>query len=480
MTLVLDIEHLLGAAFAAREPDNPAPDWPPQPDRVFSALVASWGAHGEPADEKRALEWLEAQPAPDVAASGGFRRTAPVVFVPPNDPESGRGGNETVLPSLRRRQPRRFPAFRPHDRTVTFVWRGADPDGVTLAALNALAADTAYVGHSASLTRCRFRIGEVAGDVPAARRRVYPGRLAELKRDFDARPLRRPRPGASVADARSAIDRAPASVFSDCWLVLEHIGGEMPDIRAAALVAKAVRNALMSGYRETGAGEAIPAVLSGHLPDRRPTSDPHLAIAPLAFLGWPHASGTVLGLALIPPRSSNLFGEEGFRNAVRAILKASEDGRQLLGVQMSLGAIDFAFGNSSGHRSLDPARYVAAARVWATCTPLVLDRHLKETDNRKREQEIVGLIQKACGNIGLPEPCRVSAGKHSAIEGAPSASPSGPAPRWLRWRLPDSLASRQLVHAVIEFPEPVAGPLILGAGRFVGLGLCLPLDVEPR
>ncbi|MBV8777994.1 MAG: type I-U CRISPR-associated protein Cas5/Cas6, partial [Alphaproteobacteria bacterium] len=124
--------------------------------------------------------------------------------------------------------------------------------------------------------------------------------------------------------------------------------------------------------------------------------------------------------------------------------------------------------------------YVAAARVWATCTPLVLDRHLKETDNRKREQEILGLIQKACGNIGLPEPCRVSAGKHSAIEGAPSAYPSGPAPRWMRWRLPDSLATRQLVHAVIEFRDPVAGPLILGAGRFVGLGLCLPLDAEPR
>jgi CRISPR-associated protein Csb2 len=28
---------------------------------------------------------------------------------------------------------------------------------------------------------------------------------------------------------------------------------------------------------------------------------------------------------------------------------------------------------------------------------------------------------------------------------------------------------------VIEFAEPVAGPVLLGAGRFVGLGLCLPL-----
>ena len=64
MTLVLEIEHLLGVAFAAQTPASTAPDWPPQPDRVFSALVAAWGAHGEPQEERRALEWLEAQPVP--------------------------------------------------------------------------------------------------------------------------------------------------------------------------------------------------------------------------------------------------------------------------------------------------------------------------------------------------------------------------------------------------------------------------------
>jgi CRISPR-associated protein Csb2 len=56
MTLVLEIEYLLGTAFAAQEEDNPAPDWPPQPDRVFSALVASWAARGEHSGEHQALE----------------------------------------------------------------------------------------------------------------------------------------------------------------------------------------------------------------------------------------------------------------------------------------------------------------------------------------------------------------------------------------------------------------------------------------
>jgi CRISPR-associated protein Csb2 len=64
MTLVLEIEHLTGVAFAAVGPDSDAPDWPPQPDRVFSALVASWAARGRREDERRALEWLERQDAP--------------------------------------------------------------------------------------------------------------------------------------------------------------------------------------------------------------------------------------------------------------------------------------------------------------------------------------------------------------------------------------------------------------------------------
>jgi CRISPR-associated protein Csb2 len=64
------------------------------------------------------------------------------------------------------------------------------------------------------------------------------------------------------------------------------------------------------------------------------------------------------------------------------------------------------------------------------------------------------------------------------VTGAPSAYPSGHAPRWTGWRLPKSLATRQLTHALLQFNEPVRGPVILGAGRFGGLGLCRALDQE--
>ena len=100
------------------EPGDDSPDWPPQPDRVFSALVSAWAARGERPEERAALEWLEEQPPPVIHASGHTSRTTPDVFVPPNDPKASKAAKTyiKVMPDRRQRQPRRFPVARPDDR----------------------------------------------------------------------------------------------------------------------------------------------------------------------------------------------------------------------------------------------------------------------------------------------------------------------------------------------------------------------------
>jgi CRISPR-associated protein Csb2 len=489
MTLVLEIEYLLGLAFAARTPASSDPDWPPQPDRVFSALVAAWGARGERPEERHALEWLEAQPTPELAATGGHVRTPATVFVPPNDPQTGRVGDPTVMPTARRRQPRRFPAYRPDDPVVRLIWRAPEADGEILAALNALAADTPYIGHSASLTRCRFSARTAPEATAPARRQVYRGRLAELERIYQAG--HRPSSGSEAHIRPIGSDERPRSVFADRWLVLEHVGGEMPDLRAAAVISKALRDALMAGYKRTIGETAVPTTVSGHNPDGSPLREPHLAIEPLAFLGSPYADGRVFGFALIPPGNAELLDDTDFQNAVKAIApwNDNEHRREL---PLNGFCLTFTPSGDGTKRSLDPSPYVATARTWATCTPIVLDRHLKSSGNSERDREICDLIAQACRNIGLPAPAvvrsgdgqredpAIAAGKHPAVSGAPSAYPSGRAPAWMRWRLPQSLANRQLSHAVLRFEAPVRGPVILGAGRFVGLGLCRALDPERR
>jgi CRISPR-associated protein Csb2 len=461
MALVLEIEHLLGVAFAAQGPDSADPDWPPQPDRVFSALVAAWAARGGRPDERAALEWLERQGVPEIAASPAHHRPAPISFVPPNDKLTTKPN-----PHWRMRQPRRFPAALPLNPTMRLVW--PEVEEAPSSVLDAVARDVAHVGHSASLTRCRFRLEPPPpGDRQPARRRIYAGRLAQLEAAFAAD--RRPTPGDPVAMPRP-VSMPPTNGFSGDWLALEVTAGAL-DLRAAPLAARILRDAVMSGYGR--AGLVVPEWVSGHRLDGAPTDRPHLAIVPMAFAGFPHADGALMGFALVPPaEQGSLLDDEGFRTALSRVMEVGPDGRRTIAVGRT--GLRVAPSLESEFASLDPARYRRAARVWGTVTPLVLPRHLKSGD----AAEIAALIRLACTHACLPQPEVAVAHKHSAVDGVPAASPGARAPRWIGWRVPDTLASRRLTHAVLRFAEPVAGPVLIGAGRFVGLGLCLPLDRE--
>ena len=474
MSLVLEIEFLTGVCRAARSPAHEAPDWPPQPDRVFSALVCAWAVRGGGEDERRALEWLEDQPPPAVHASGHVSRTAPDVFVPPNDPKFSQVAKMylKVMPDARPRHPRRFPVARPDDPVMAIVWP-EDPDLDVYKSLDGVARDVGYLGHSASLVRCRFlRVDSAKPPHPGApaRRRIYPGRLAELEAAHRANPVRpviRPGASASMVTPESRLE-SPTE-----WLVLEAVEGETPDLRAAALVCRALRRALMSGYRHVAMGDAIPEIVSGHTADRSPTRQPHLAVVPLAFAGYPHADGRVFGFALVPPAGTDLRTVPGFVQAFEEVAPY-DPGRERRVLKLEGAPLNkplhLAPAGVTAIRSLSPEPYVEPAQVWASVTPIVLDRHLKRND----DAEIREIIANACENAGLPRPhpgC-IQTGKHSALEGTPPArSPSG-APPWTRWRVPESLITRSLVHAVIDFGCEMAGPVLLGAGRFTGLGLC--------
>ena len=480
MSLVLEIEFLTGVCRAAHSPASDAPDWPPQPDRVFSALVAAWAGRGEQSGERRALEWLEAQDPPALHAGGHTARTAPEVFVPPNDQRSSNAAPTylKIMPSARPRQPRRFPVAWLDDPVMALVWPAA-PAPALLESLEKLAREVGYLGHSASLVRCRF----FTSPAPAlnhagrpARRRIYRGRLQELQRAYRANP-KRPviLPGASVPPPPAAV----ALPREADWLVLEAIGGFVPDLRATAMVCRTLRRALMSGYRGIGMADQIPELVSGHAADRKPSRQPHLAIVPLAFAGFPHADGRVFGFALIPPPQTELREVPGLQAAFERIAPYDHGiERRVLEIKCvaQRKPLQLAPAAVASKRSLSPTPYLRPARVWASATPIVLDRHLKRYD----EGRVRELIASSCGNVGLPRPDldRIHVGKHSAVEGAPPAWPRRDAPAWTAWRVPEPLTSRSLTHAAIDFGREVAGPVLLGAGRYCGLGLCRRLGED--
>ena len=507
MSLILEIEFLAGVCRATYGPASETPEWPPQPDRIYSALVSAWAARGQQRKERAALEWLEAQMVPAVYASNGTSRTAPDVFVPPNDyhspsadlnrskwyrdylsrgrrpPEKGGHRNQwqqvlSTVPENRQRKERRFPVAVPYDSTMELVW-GLDPETELVETLDTIARDVSYVGHSASLVRCHFFLGDSAQlrhTASSARRRVYPGRLDELERAYNADPIR-PMilPGAIVP----VTENEPPAPHADGWLILEVVDGIVPDIRAAGLVSRVLRRALMSGYRAAGLANAIPDVVSGHTPDGKPTRSPHLAIVPMSFAGFAHADGRLFGFALVPPSNTAILDIPGFRVALERVAPYDPGNErrilELAGAPLR-GPLRLAPAGAVTKRSLDPAPYLMSSQVWASVTPIVLDRHLKRND----DAEVRELIARSCENVGLPRPDaeNIQVGKHSAIEGTVPARPVSGTPPWTRWQVPEPLASRSLTHAIIDFGREVVGPVMLGAGRFTGLGLCRSLGAE--
>ena len=473
MSLVLEVEYLTGTSRAARNRADEEPEWPPQPDRMFSALVSAWAARGEDSGERTALEWLEELPPPRIYAGEHRSRAAPDVYVPPNDAKASTnaGTYSQILPELRLRQPRRFPVAWLEDPILTMAW-AKEPEQDTLSALDSIARDVTYVGHSSSFVRCRFTREDVESkhQAQASSRRIYRGRLEELERMYQANPPMRPQPGASVfASEADVLTEQPPD-----WLVLEHVGSDRPDIRASALVCRHLRRAIMSGYQQIGLGGEVPEEVSGHTPDGKPTRKPHIAIVPMPFSGYEHGDGRVMGFALIPPMGTKLQGLAGFQQAFNNIA-TYDSGTERRIVNLKIPSmrqpikLSPVVSQKMAPRSLSTDRYLKPARVWASITPIVLDRHLK-----RKDMEIQGLIADACANAGLPrpDPASIQAGKHSVLRGSPAAKPLTGEPNWMRWQVPESLATRSLVHAVIDFDQEVEGPVLLGAGRFIGLGLC--------
>jgi CRISPR-associated protein Csb2 len=110
-------------------------------------------------------------------------------------------------------------------------------------------------------------------------------------------------------------------------------------------------------------------------------------------------------------------------------------------------------------------KYTEAAERWATVTPIVLPGHL---NGRGLERRQTKLVLKSLGHAGIMT---------SVSEIRLQCEPIFPgAERASRYRVPEYLHQFTKTHAIITFSEPVTGPVVIGAGRYVGLGLMAWLD----
>lgn len=542
----IEVNFLTGRYVATFHNDRQRSEWPPHPARLFSALVAVWSDSDEPdVTERDALEWLEAQGPPAIAASDAVPRRVVSHFVPVNDTSivsgtwqvrkagkiyklmerldeelvSSQGeitkkvsqlqdrltrerdvgvqvshaGNtnpssvsEMMPDRVGGRRERFFPSVTPEDARVTFIWDAVVPERVAVV-LDQLLSRVTRLGHSSSLVSCRIaqespNATYTPGSGTESMRVVSRGQLAELQRQYPRHKGIKPRslPYTDVCYSATIETVQPEPTLQPNtageWIVFEfaHNSRFFPSMRVVNL-ATAMRRAMLS-YAE----DPIPETLSGHRTDGKPTYDSHVAFLPLPYIGSEYADGRLLGIALSMPRS---LGDDVRRAVFRAIgrweqsatvhpypLKLTLGSQGVVRMVRLHGPADLV--------ALRPRIWNRPSARWVSATPIALPRHPGKltggtaTARAKAWELAEKEVTTTCVHVGLPEPLAVKVALSPFIRGA---KPAKHFPAFNQNGRENKTVRRQLVHASLLFEHAVEGPLMLGAGRFMGLGLMRPM-----
>lgn len=522
--LAFGIQYLNGFAAAA-EPDNlERAEWPPHPGRVFMALAAAHFHTGADPQERAALCWLEGSErggeitAPAIIASDAIQRAIVKHYVPVNDKAGPSKSLLHSLPLTRDRQDRVFARAWLADDNVYLLWPDLDPPEHHRKALAGLCAKVTRIGHSSSLVQMWLAESGEVGEptwIPDDARAILhlrvpgPGTLEYLEQQFNEAaieeyamlkvteahtddpktrrvtrkrlqetygnqppPQQRPKlslySGYAHPRREKATTAAANTVFSPYLIVLQLKSRQGPyqqiDLVSTLAIAARWREAILS--HSDGLSDSVRRMLSGHDTKGGPADDPHLAFVPLAFVGHEHADGHLLGMGLALPAD---LSRDDRREALRAIAAV-----QIL----KLGPLGVLRADpvtaSQPPRNLRPETWTAhpeGATHWSTVTPIVFDRHPKAKDKAQYQQETTTMIAEACIRIGLPKPREIIVTQVSAHLGV---APSFNFPRVQR----KDGSERRHSHAILVFDKPVCGPVLIGAGRFRGYGICRPMEQD--
>jgi CRISPR-associated protein Csb2 len=460
-------------------------------ERVEAARLSGTARDVEKA--QAALVKAEAKAVADTAKAGQLTGT---------ESASVADGVLGILPENRGKQGRTYPSVVPDDPRVWFIWREAEPSGEQFQILDDLLSRVGRIGHSSTLVSCRaLREAPAPTLIPVSRgngtklRIPRSGSVSALEDAYSIHQGEQPR----TLPAGMAIYREPGSergeirspLLGGDWHVLGIRDRRFPSAVQALSLTRAVRGALLSH------GDQPPSpFLSGHKEpahageDTAPLERPHLAVVPLINAGNPYSDGAVFGVALVLPRDCDEDERAALHRSMRSWGRADfpllDQKLEDLGPDRSVprdGWMDNSL--SSRRKTMTRSYWCRPSRRWVTVTPIALDRfpgNLRSSEPSIRdraEDEACASIRRACVFAGLvdnPEEVDVTIRLDAPLVGIP-ASPSGP--RSAGRRLYPGFqtgkgAPRACVHAEIEFKAVVSGPVLIGAGRYLGYGLCLP------
>ena len=492
------------------------PEWPPAPFRLFQALVAA-AAQGEQVAERdaEALRWLEARPAPLILAPVSIPGTHYTTYVPNNDLDAV-GGDPAKVEKIRVGKdirPRLFTRLP----TFTYVWRNAAeamPEeiwqalqsivhrlyqfgrGVDMAfASIEMIDDSRLEALAQQPDTLRYEPQEAGHDnllpVPepgslesllerfrASRQRLQTEQRGRGKPVWHFRQPPKPR-------ARNICYACPAHMrlYELRTADDDSVFAPWPRTCAVDLVME-LRDAAAERLKKAlpKRREDIERYLVGRNADKQ-DKERRIRIIPLPSIGHAYAGGGIRRVLVEVPQGCPLHPDDifwAFEGASPEEEINWETGEIITEARTRLvTATDTIF----------PARHYRIGRLgnhqpelrWRTVTPAALPAHRggrRGSVRLSREARAIHAVQQALRHAGIAaRPVRIHVQREPFDRNADRADRYVP-------RTHPELAKRfepgRLWHVEIIFDRPIRGPLLIGDGRYMGLGLMAPVPTYSR
>lgn len=478
-------------------------DWPPSPARLFQALIAGAGLQGPlQAAHVKTLEWLEEMPPPVIAVPFVSRGQTVSSFVPNNDLDAV-GGDPRRIGSIRAKKAVR-PLIFDAEQPLLYAWtlHNKHNDEKFANAVCQLAEKIYQLGRGIDLgwawaeiideTELTNQLADYAGTIhhPSLAGAGEPvlcpvkGSFASLEARYAANQTRfeviktdrgivsqsfrrLPKPKFQSL----AYDSPPIQRLFDLRSITEPEQFQVWGLDTAYVLIESLRDAVFKRLISAFPSKTtqIELRLIGRSSDgsNGGKANERIRLIPLASIGHPHADHGIRRVLVVVPancpiRAEDLFwafngmelGEAGTRGRV----SSADDTAFLRHYGISYGATEWhtitpaALPESAKRRRIEPSRRLVEA---------------KNASERGEEQHrarlaVLAALRHAGFNLDVlditvqREPFQSNGARAEAF-----ASSS-------------RFSKERLWHVALTFAEAVQGPLVLGDGRFLGLGVLAP------
>lgn len=490
------------------------PDWPPSPARLFQALVAG-AARGKAIAHARALEWLETLDAPTIAApphrpGQGFSN-----YVPNNDLDAKGGDPNAIIMEGKKKGPavsfiRAEKLIRPilfdAETPLLYIWRFDDTARDTAQQVCAIAERLYQLGRGVDMA---WATGEVLDDAAADERlALYDGAVHAPSLGGEGVALAVATRGSLESLVRrhshvrfERVNQNDAQLFKQppkplfrqvaydsppTRLLFDLIGAQTPvplkNIAAFATELRDAAAAKLSDKLKSKAGE-IERCLIGRGADDA-DKPRRVRIVPLPSIGHPKASPAIRRVLVEVPPACPLRADD---------VAWAFSGLELIPARINeeTGEIDeqLTLTSAADRRMLRHygIERTAPSRLWRTITPAALsaarrrippqkrsDEDLKSGPERAREERAaIASVRAALRHAGMR--ARVD---RIRVQREPWAAKGARAEAFEphHEQLKQRFSKHRLWHVEIAFAEAQKGPLLIGDGRYLGLGLMHPIQ----